>query len=530
MVVPFRYASDAADIAPDEANVPVVVGVGEASERLTDSGFDALSPLQLAAAAAQAALDDAGAASLAAQIDVIAAVPQFEVSGPFGPPPFGASDNFARSVGGRIGADPERAILELVGGQAPQHLVNECAAAIARGEMDTVLLVGSEALSTVRHLHARGEAPDWSEHVRGQLEHRGHGLEGLVAPELPAHGARAPVHLYALFENARRAARHQTRAEYTRAMAGLFAPFTAVAAANPHAMSRETLSMSDLATVTERNRLVADPYPRRMVARDQVNQGAAVLMTSRRRAQQAGVPQAKLVYLHGAADVRERSVLDRADLSESPAAVLAVRAALSAAKLTMDDMAFLDLYSCFPIAVFNICDAFGLATDGTRALTVTGGLPFFGGAGNNYSMHAIASMVRSVRSRPGTMGLVGANGGFMSKYSVGIYGTRPGYAAADTLAHQAEIDAWPAPATDFAVSGDATIETYTIDYARQPPRAVVIARTRAGLRTIGCTDDPQVVASMIAQDPLGGSVRLTRGASGLTAIASFRPKTVEDKT
>ena len=509
------------------ADVPVIVGVGEASERLTDPGYAALSPLELASVAAQAALADAGAAALAAHIDVIAAVPQFEVSGPYGKPPFGASNNFARSVGRRIGADPKRAILEVVGGQAPQHLVNECAEAIACGEMGTALLVGAEALSTVRDLQSRGETRDWSEHVEGRLEHRGHGLDGLVAPELLAHGARAPVHLYALFENARRAARRQTRAEYTNAMAELFALFTRVAAANPHAMSHEIFSAADLAAVTERNRLVADPYPRRMVSRDQVNQGAAVLMTSQRRALQAGVPQARLIYLHGAADVQERSVLDRADLSRSPAAASAVHAALSAALLSMAEIDFLDLYSCFPIAVFNVCDVFELPTNGQRTLTVTGGLPFFGGAGSNYSMHAIASMVRLLRERPGARGLIGANGGFLSKYSVGVYSTFPGYAAAENPSLQAEIDGWAAPGTDFAFAGEAAIETYTIDHAHRPPRAVVIARTQAGNRTVGSTDNPDIVASMIAHNPLGGSITLTRTDPGPTAIASFRPITLK---
>ena len=510
-------------MAPYPANLPVIIGVGEASERLTDPGYATLSPLQLATAAARAALADAGASALAARIDVIAAVPQFEVSGPFGPPPFGASDNFARSVGRRIGADPKRAILEVVGGQAPQHLVNECAAAIARGEMETVLLAGSEALSTVRHLQQRGESRDWSETVGGQLEHRGHGLDDLVAPELLAHGARTPVQLYALFENARRAARRLTRANYTSEMAELLAPFTRVAAANPHAMSHEVLSADALANVTERNRLVADPYPRRMVSRDQVNQGAAVLMTERRRAVEAGVAEEKLVYLHGAADVQERSVLNRADLARSPAAVLAVHAALAAAQTTIDEVDIFDLYSCFPIAVFNLCDAFGIPTNGERALSVAGGLPFFGGAGSNYSMHAIASTVRAVRQRPGSKGLVGANGGFLSKYSAGIYAATPGYAAADNRSLQADIDGRPAPAMDFTFTGEASIETYTIDYARQPPRAVVIARTHAGLRTVGSTDDPNTVAGMVAYDPLGGSVTLTRAGPGPTAIASFRP-------
>ena len=143
-------------------NTPVIIGVGEASERIDAPGYAALSPAALAAAAAKAAIEDAGADDIAGQIDVIAAIRQFEVSGPGAKPPFGAADNFPRSVAARIGADPRHAILEVVGGQGPQHLVNEFAHAIASGETGVALMVGSEAISTVRHLAGKGESRDWS--------------------------------------------------------------------------------------------------------------------------------------------------------------------------------------------------------------------------------------------------------------------------------------------------------------------------------------------------------------------------------
>jgi acetyl-CoA C-acetyltransferase len=47
--------------------------------------------------------------------------------------PLGRSDNYPQSVAGRIGARQARAILEVSGGQAPEHLVNEFAAVIAAG-------------------------------------------------------------------------------------------------------------------------------------------------------------------------------------------------------------------------------------------------------------------------------------------------------------------------------------------------------------------------------------------------------------
>ena len=208
-------------------------------------------------------------------------------------------------------------------------------------------------------------------------------------------------------------------------MGELFAPFSKIAAGNPFAAAPVERTVDELITVTERNRMIAEPYPRLMVARDQVNQGAAALLMSVGAARRLKVPEENWVYLHGHADLEEQPLLERPDLGHAPSAVLAVREALAMAGIGVDDVATFDLYSCFPVPVFNICDGMGIAPDDPRGLTLTGGLPFFGGAGNNYSMHAVAETVTQMRSAPGQFGLVGANGGLLSKYSVGIYSTTP---------------------------------------------------------------------------------------------------------
>jgi acetyl-CoA C-acetyltransferase len=261
-----------------------------------------------------------------------------------------------------------------------------------------------------------------------------------------------------------------------------------------------------------------------MVARDQANQGAAVLMTSVRKARELGVPEDRWVYLWGGADVKERTPVQRQDLSKSPASTAAVRRAMEIAGVSLAEIDVFDLYSCFPIAVFNICDDLGLAPDDPRGLTVTGGLPFFGGAGNNYSMHAIAEMIRRLRARPGAVGLVGANGGFLSKYSVGLYSTKArDFQPFDSKPLQAQIDGWAAPVLDQTHVGEAAVETYTIDYAGPAPRGVVVARTPAGARIIAMTppDDTAVVGEMIATDPLGRRAILAPGEGGKVLVSGF---------
>ncbi|EUA50771.1 acetyl-CoA acetyltransferase domain protein [Mycobacterium xenopi 3993] len=153
--------------------------------------------------------------------------------------------------------------------------------------------------------------PDFSETVEGSLEDRGHGLEGLISRYTVIHGLVDAPTQYGLLENARRAGTGLGPAEYLRSMGELFASFTKVAAANPFAAAPVERSVEELITVTESNRMIAEPYPRLLVARDQVNQGAAALLMSVGAAQRLGVPPENWVYLHGHADLAEQSLLDR---------------------------------------------------------------------------------------------------------------------------------------------------------------------------------------------------------------------------
>ncbi|MGW2825927.1 acetyl-CoA acetyltransferase [Streptomyces sp. NPDC001443] len=497
-----------------DPRTPVLVGVGQSAERIDQPGYRGLSAVELAAAAAREALADAGAdaAAIAAAVDTVAAVRQFEISTPGAPAPLGKSDNYPRSVADRIGATPRRAVLEVGGGQSPQHLVNEIAATIADGGAEVVLLFGSEAISTTRHLAGAEERPDFTEHADGDLEDRGYGLKGLVSRYAAEHGLVGAPEMYALFENARRARLGLSREAYTRAMGELFAPFTRVAAKNPYASAPVERDAAELVTPTEANRPIADPYPRYVVARDQVNQGAAVLLMSLAAARRLGVPQERWVFLHGHADLRERDLLERADLSTAPASAMAARHALEVASIGVDEVATFDFYSCFPIAVTNTAvDGLGLATDDPRGLTLTGGLPFFGGAGNNYSMHAIAETVQRARTKPGTFGFVGANGGMLSKYSVGVYSTTPTPWQDDNSAVlQARINSWPAPAQTHKADGWATIETYTVKHDRAGRRTgIVVGRLEGdGSRFLATTTkgDDGILALLSGEQPIGRRV------------------------
>ncbi len=504
-----------------DERTPVVVGVGQFTERIDDPGYRGMSAVDLATAAARAALEDTGVeiADVVASIDTVFGLRQFEISGPM-PATLGASNNYPRSVMNRLGGDPARVVLEPVGGQGPQKLVTEAGDAIVAGGADVVMIMGSEAGSTAKFFAHRADKPDFTENVDGQLDDRGHQIFNYVDDYTIAHGLTGAPVQYALLDNARRARLGLGVEQYRHEMAELFAPMSKVAAKNPFASSPVERSVEEIETVTAENRMICDPYPRLLVARDTVNQGAAAIVTSVAAARRLGIPDHKWVYLHGHADLVEQALLDRVELGTAPASVMAVDEGLRVAGIGAQDIATFDLYSCFPFPVFVVCEALGLAPDDPRGLTLTGGLPYFGGPGNSYSLHAIAETVTQMRDAPGRFGFVGANGGIASKYSVGIYSTEPApWRQSRSSELNAQIVASPRVSVAKQADGPGTIETYSVRYDLPVRTGIIVGRLDAdGSRFMAISEDPDLVSFMAAGDPLGAAISVASTGNGGRAI------------
>jgi acetyl-CoA C-acetyltransferase len=255
-----------------------------------------------------------------------------------------------------------------------------------------------------------------------------------------------------------------------------------------------------------------------MNAMNQINQSAALLLTSVDQARKLGITEDKFIYLHGCSDTKEKSILGRQNYYSSEAMrVMAEQVFENTGpngNLSIDNIEHIDFYSCFPSAVAMARDTFGLSVDDPRPLTITGGLPFHGGAGNNYVMNSIAAMVEKVRADKGSYGLVTANGGYFSKHAAGIYSTNPvegDWGRTNPASYQKVLD--DAADTPFTESpnGEATIETYTVLYGRdnQPQQGVVIGRLgelgdpKAERFVAMVDDDSDVLEGMTQQDMIG---------------------------
>jgi len=497
---------------------PVIVGVGQFVERLNSPDYRGRSPVDLAAAAALAAITDTTVdqAIVRDMLRIVGGIRTFEDSTP-APAAFGKPDKYPLAVARRLGIDPDTAILEKAGGQSPLTLIADLAGRIATGETEAALAFGSEAISTVRHLLAEGRKLDWSEADDRQIEDHGRGTGAFMSRYILMHGLLGAAPAYSLLENARRARLGLTREDYRKQMAALFAPFTRVAAANPYSSAEISESSADeLATLSERNRPITDPYPLKLISRDQVNQAAAVVLMSTGAAQRLGIPEHRRIYIHGWSLAEERDIVSRPDLGASPAAKATLDAAIAAAGRKVEEISHFDFYSCFPIAVFAAAvDGLGLSPDDPRGLTVTGGLPYFGGPGNNYSMHAFASMTERLRAAPGSFGLLGVNGGFLSKYGAAVLSTEPAdWQPGEVENVKVRLDADPWPPLEQLPKGEARILTYTVTYKKGVPElGIIVGALAGGRRFLANTVDRACLDELIATDPIGRTVFVDNSAA-----------------
>jgi acetyl-CoA C-acetyltransferase len=511
---PIRHERTGRDIDPW---TPVIVGVAQLSERSTEPrGTD---PVSLAVRALRLAAEDADAgAELLAGADSVGYVASVSWQYPDG----------AALIAAAVGARPAQTVQTgLLGGDGSLRLLNDAAAAIAAGEVSMALLGGAEAAATAAAAERAGRELAWPGQPDGTAPARTVGTD--AAPNNDAEtaaGLVAPVHLYALIESAIRGRLGLSPDQHRARITGLWSRFSEVAAANPYAWLPGRRTAAELAAPDGGNRPICAPYPKLLTAHLQVNQASGIIVCSAEAAQRAGIAQDRWVFAHaGAHATDEWYVTERADLAASPAIGAAGRAVLDHTGLSMGDIRHVDLYACFPSAVQIAAAELGLPVDDpARPLTVTGGLTFAGGPGNNYASHAVANLVPLLRADPDGHGLVTAVGWYLTKHAIGVFSARPpgrGYRDID-------IDAGPRPFRPAARkvspshAGTAVLEAYTVPYGRdgEPEAGIVTALTPDGARVVRRTRDRTLINRLCTEDPLGWHINVT--GDGFTLAGTTR--------
>jgi acetyl-CoA C-acetyltransferase len=478
------------------ARTPVLVGYGQVNQR--DENPD-VEPVELMVAAARAAADP----RVLEAVDSIRVVNVF--SWRYRDP--------GRLLAQRIRAEDAVSRYTGVGGNVPQTLVNEACLDIQSGRADVVVIAGAEAWRTRMRLRARGIRPNWTKQdesvpfavgANEGVPMAGH-AEDRIKLSLPAH-------VYPMFEQAVRIAAGESSDTHLRRIGELWSPFSDVAATNPHAWSRTALSADDIWRPSPDNRMISWPYTKLMNSNNMVDQAAAIVLASAEKATYLQIPTQRGVFPYAGTDAHDTYAIgERAEFHRSPAIRVAGGRALELADIAIDAVELIDLYSCFPSAVQVAAAELGLPVgDRARPLTVTGGLTFAGGPWNNYATHAIATMAERLVDNPGQRALITANGGFLTKHSVGVYGSDPPEHEFRWEDVQSVVDAEPTRNAEVEWSGVGTVEAWTTPFDRDgaPEKAFLAVRTPGDSRTLAVIADAAEAATTVREDIAGAKVQV----------------------
>jgi acetyl-CoA C-acetyltransferase len=481
----------------------VLVGVGQVTQRpSSDASYSSRDqPLDLMVEALERAAADSGTASMLANIDEITAVSSFTWH----------TNDPALLVAERLGLDVTTRLLG-VGGNTPQKFVHDASRRILAGELRSVAVVGAEAMYARllakredRELGWVTQSDDVPSPVVASID-----PAPLTAAEY-GQGLNFPTNVYPLFENARRARLGWSMQEQRERLGRLWSNFARVAATNPYAWIRDAPSPETISSPRADNRMVAFPYTKLLMANLPVDMAACYIMTSFEHATTLGVARDRMIFPHSGVDANDHWLIsDRPQLDDSPA-MRAAWETLNGFGVTIDDVAHVDLYSCFPTVVQSACDVLGIdAFDPSRVPTLTGGLTFGGGPGNNYVTHSIASMVDALRAEPTGQGLVTALGWFCTKHSWGAYSASPPSGGFRWSSPQDTIDRQPRRVSDQR-DGPATVESYTVTHSTngEPERLIIAARATDHVRTWGHSTDPALMNEAEVSELIGrtGEIR-----------------------
>ncbi|WP_343572181.1 acetyl-CoA acetyltransferase [Mycobacterium sp.] len=488
---------------PVHPRTPVLVAYGQVNHR-EPAQHNTLEPVDLMVAAAREAAD----ARVLAAVDSIRVVNLLSVY--YRDP--------ALLLGERIGARHFTTRYSGIGGNVPQTLVSRACVDIQQGRAEVVLVAGAEMWRTRTQLRADGKRlactaqDDSIPQPAGSDENVPMAGESEIRIKLDR-----PAYIYPMFEQALRVSTGESVDDHRRRIGELWGRFNEVAVHNPHAWIREPVTAEEISQPGPTNRMISWPYPKLMNSNNMVDQGAALLLMSVEAATRLGIPTERWVYPYAGTDAHDTySISERAELHRSPAIRIGGARALELAGFGIDEMDYVDLYSCFPSAVQIAAHELGLPIDDpARPLTVTGGLTFAGGPWNNYVAHSIATMAQLLTDNPGRHGLVTANGGYLTKHSFGVYGTEPPKTEFRWEDVQSVVDREPTRAVAVEWEGVGTIEAWTTPFDRegQPEKAFLAVRTPDERRTLALISDPAAAAATVHEDIGGAKVKVAGDGS-----------------
>ena len=161
------------------------------------------------------------------------------------------------------------------------------------------------------------------------------------------------------------------------------------------------------------------------------------------------------------------------------------------------ELAHLELYSCFPVAVRVQQRELGIPRQ--RPVTVTGGMAFAGGPLNNFVLQAAVRLAQRLREEPGASGMLNAVSGMLTKQGVssGRRGAGPAFAATDVSAEAERETRARARSREGFRGTRASRATRCSTTATVRAQTIVLCDTADGARAVAVGTDPALAQAAV---------------------------------
>lgn len=417
-----------------------------------------------------------------------------------------------RLVADALGAEGAHTVLARLGVQQ-QSLISMALTAVVEGRARLALVTGGEAKHRARRAKVAGIDAPITPQDASVVPDEVHepAQEQVLDCEIRA-GLAMAVGFYAVMESAYRSAAGESLADNRQRLGELYARFTDVAATNPHADRRTSLTAQEISD----SPMLSYPYTKLMTSSWTVDQAAALLFCTAGTAQELGIDPSQWVVPLVAVESNHMPALTaRPDLTRAAAMRTMAAAATEATGISLPDVEHVDLYSCFPIAVTMAADGLGLPLD--RDLTVTGGMAFAGGPFNNYVFQATCRAADLLLASGGTA-LVSCVSGLYTKQGFTLWSTAAPHKPFAVLDVTERVRAAEPERTVVSVEqGSGTIVGCTVLYdGGLPQRAVAVVDLDDGTRTCCGSSDPVVLEQFQTVECVGRGVTIEAGELALT--------------
>lgn len=379
-------------------------------------------------------------------------------------------------------------------GVLQQHLINNTCNKIIKGEIRAGLILGGE--SRAKMIAALKEGVEYKEmelstnpdqYVKAKDDLYGEG-------EAEALGLMA-VGYYAVMESAMRKSKSLTLKEHEDYLGSMYAEFSEIASKNQYAASDKSISKDQIMLANNDNKPMAYPYNKYHCTSWNVSQASAILICEEELADQLNISKQKRIYPMASSETNHMiALIQRPSLISSAGLKLASEKINEVVDENSINLDFIDLYSCFPVAVQQFENVLNLNTKISK--TITGAMPFAGGPLNNYMLHATVQALLKLRNQSGNSLITGVSG-MMTKQSFCLWSSEyqmPFYHV-DVTKKAQQLDK-PIPISK-AKHGNGIVIGYTVLYeGTQPSLGVFYIEDSQGERKVVTSQDKEIISSL----------------------------------